>query len=294
MSFAATVIPVMIASPGDVHEYRAQARDVLHEWNYIHSDVRHAVLMPVGWDTQSSPELGSSPQELINDRILEDCDLLIGIFWTRLGTPTGRAASGTVEEVQRHVQAGKPAMPYFCDRPADLNTVDLEQYKALKEFRSWCQTQGLVEIFLNAAEFGSKLQRHVQIALQKNEYLSGIALKGQPPSVQGALPSQSANYAKAASALSPEAESLLLAAACEKSGTIIAVSVLAGRPIQAGNQQFGDMENRRSMAKWDYGLQQLNTLGLIRPISSRGKSDDVFELVEDGYRVAELIRSQNR
>ena len=110
MPFSATVLPVMIASPGDVNEYRSYARDILHEWNYIHSVANSVVLMPFGWETHSSPELGATPQDLINDRILEDCDLLLGIFWTRLGTPTGKASSGTVEEIRRHVQAGKPAM----------------------------------------------------------------------------------------------------------------------------------------------------------------------------------------
>lgn len=92
MSYTATVIPVMIASPSDVHETRAATRDILLEWNYIHSDATRLVLMPVGWETHSSPELGMSAQDLINERVLRDCDLLIGIFWTRIGTPTGTKA----------------------------------------------------------------------------------------------------------------------------------------------------------------------------------------------------------
>ena len=44
--------------------------------------------MPVGWETHSSPDLGAPAQEQINERILEHCDLLIAVFWTRLGTPT--------------------------------------------------------------------------------------------------------------------------------------------------------------------------------------------------------------
>jgi len=70
MSFPATVIPIMIASPGDVHTFRISTRDVIHEWNYIHSNSTHLVLMPVGWDTHSSPELGSTAQDLINERVL--------------------------------------------------------------------------------------------------------------------------------------------------------------------------------------------------------------------------------
>jgi hypothetical protein len=32
--------------------------------------------------------MGDEPQKIINKRILKDADLLVGIFWTRLGTPT--------------------------------------------------------------------------------------------------------------------------------------------------------------------------------------------------------------
>ena len=105
MAYQATVIPVMIASPGDVFEEREIVRDVIHTWNYINSLKTRVVLIPAGWETHSSPELGSRPQELINSRVLKDCDLLIGVFWTRIGSPTGTSESGTVEEIEKHVKA---------------------------------------------------------------------------------------------------------------------------------------------------------------------------------------------
>jgi hypothetical protein len=292
MPFSATVLPVMIASPGDVNEYRGYARDILHEWNYIHSIANGVVLMPFGWETHASPELGATPQDLINDRILEDCDLLFGIFWTRLGTPTGKASSGTVEEIQRHVQAGKPAMVYFCEAPVSLQTVDPAQYNALQEFRKWCMTQGLIESFLNATEFQLKVRRHLQIVIQKNEYLRTLlseASKGANPAAGKAIVPTD-ELSAVALTLSPEAKELILAAASESTGVILAVDVLAGRMIQAGSRQFGEMEDRRSMAKWDYGLQQLLTLGLIERFRDGGKGDKLFQIIERGYQVADRLK----
>jgi len=89
LSYQATVLPVMIASPGDVNEERNIVRNVLHEWNDIHAAHRSVVFLPIGWDSNSSPELGARPQSQINDRILKACDLLIGIFWTRGMKPSG-------------------------------------------------------------------------------------------------------------------------------------------------------------------------------------------------------------
>jgi hypothetical protein len=288
----------MIASPGDVTQYRTQARDVLHEWNYIHSSSTSVVLMPVGWETHSSPELGVTAQELINERILEDCDLLVGIFWTRLGSPTGRAQSGTVEEIQRHVEGGKPAMIYFCEAPVALQTVDHAQYAALQEFRAWCSTQGLIEPFLNPAEFQAKLRRHLQIALQKNDYLRNAFLQASLPgdsrrANNGDQPLVDELSAIAAT-LSPEASQLLLAAADDKDGVIIAIDVLAGRIIQAGEKQFGEMDDRRSMAKLDYGLQQLLTLGLIEMTGAEGKGSKLYQLVERGYQLADRLHRREQ
>ena len=44
------------------------------------------------------------------------------MFWTKLGTPTGVADSGTVEEIDQFVEANKPAMLYFSSRPAGPTT----------------------------------------------------------------------------------------------------------------------------------------------------------------------------
>jgi hypothetical protein len=45
MGYDARVVKVMIASPGDVSTERQVVRDVLTEWNNIHSEDRKLVLM---------------------------------------------------------------------------------------------------------------------------------------------------------------------------------------------------------------------------------------------------------
>ena len=216
--------------------------------------------------------------------------MLIGIFWTRLGTPTGRAKSGTVEEIQRHVNEGRPAMIYFCDAPASLQTVDQTQYAALQEFRTWCATQGLIETFLNTHEFLEKLRRQLQISLQKNEYLRRVFVQSTSSVLTSLETGVVDEFSAIAATLSPEAKELLIAAAGDSDGIILAVNVLGGRIIEAGNQQFGQMDNRRTMAKWDYGLQQLLTLGLVEASGEGGKGDQVFQIIERGYQVADYIR----
>ena len=117
MSYRAQAFNVMIASPGDVSSERSIIRESIYEWNVVHSQSRNIALLPVGWDSHSSPEMGKDPQEIINKQVLEKCDLLVGVFWTRIGTPTKEHPSGTVEEIEKHIKSGKPAMLYFSDQP---------------------------------------------------------------------------------------------------------------------------------------------------------------------------------
>ena len=124
MAFPATVYRVMIASPGDVAAERAIVRSVFAEWNAAHAERRGLVILPLGWEVDVAPEMGDTPQDIIDKRILHEADLLIGIFWTRLGTPTAHYASGAVEEIEEHVSAGKPAMLYFSSAPTPLDAVD--------------------------------------------------------------------------------------------------------------------------------------------------------------------------
>jgi hypothetical protein len=156
MSYQATVYKVMIASPGDVEAERAVVREILSEWNTVNSDKRQVVLLAIGWETHSAPEMGDRPQAIINKRVLRDCDLLVGVFWTRIGTATGGYPSGTVEEIEEHLKLGKPAMLYFSDAPVAPQTLDPKQYDLLREFKESCKSRGILETYSTLTEFKSK------------------------------------------------------------------------------------------------------------------------------------------
>jgi hypothetical protein len=159
MGFTAEVKKVMIASPGDVSEERRMIREVIEEWNTINAEHRRVVLMPVGWETHSSPLMGDRPQAIINKQLLVQADLLVAVFWTRLGSPTGRTSSGTVEEIEEHRAANKPTMLYFSSAPVRIESVDGDQYSALKAFKDSCKAKGLIQDYDGPAEFREKFSR---------------------------------------------------------------------------------------------------------------------------------------
>ncbi|MGF1623945.1 MAG: DUF4062 domain-containing protein [Alphaproteobacteria bacterium] len=135
MSFRAETYRVLIASPSDLAEERRAAANAINEWNAQHAAAEGVVLLPVGWETHAMPESGRRPQDAINQQLVRECDLLIGMFWTKLGTETGAAESGTVEEIDQFVAGGKPAMLYFSRRPVDPNAIDLDQSRRLRAFK---------------------------------------------------------------------------------------------------------------------------------------------------------------
>jgi hypothetical protein len=121
------VYRVMIGSPSDLSEKRLAATAAVNEWNAQHADAEGVVLLPVMWETHAVPTSGVRPQSAIKDQLVDRCDILVGMFWTKLGMSTGVAASGTVEEIDRFVAAGKPTMLYFSQRKATKGKVDPRQ-----------------------------------------------------------------------------------------------------------------------------------------------------------------------
>jgi hypothetical protein len=91
MPSKAEIYQVLIASPSDLPEEREIASRAVHEWNDQHAVAESVVLLPVKWETHAMPESGVRPQAAINRQLVTSSDILIGMFWTKIGTSTGVA-----------------------------------------------------------------------------------------------------------------------------------------------------------------------------------------------------------
>ena len=160
MGYTADVFSVLIASPSDVVEDRSAAEETIYEWNYRNSKELKAALMPAMWEKGAIPAFGR-PQGLINKQLVESADLLIGLFWTRFGSDTGVAPSGTVEEIDLLVSADKPALLYFSDRPVVPGTIDLTQMNVLREYKKKTYSKALVGSYSNLSELRERLFHHL-------------------------------------------------------------------------------------------------------------------------------------
>lgn len=77
------------------------------------------------WKTHGTPQSGVRPQEAINRQFVRSSDILVGLFWTKIGTSIGIAESGTVENIDLFVASGETTLLYFSRRPIDSNKIDL-------------------------------------------------------------------------------------------------------------------------------------------------------------------------
>jgi hypothetical protein len=157
--YQADVYRVLIASPSDLAEERDIATDAVNEWNAQNSEAESVVLLPVKWETHAMPQAGVRPQEAINRQLADKCDILLGMFWTKIGTKTGIAESGTVEEIAEFVARGKPTLLYFSARPIDPRKIDLRQQKKLRKFQEETLLKALIGTFNQLHELRQTLIR---------------------------------------------------------------------------------------------------------------------------------------
>lgn len=161
MARQARVLEILIASPGDVVKARDSIAEAIHTWNAVNSRRSGVILQPLRWEVDAVPELGARPQAIINQQIVDSADILIGAFWTRLGTETGIAASGTAEEIERFLKDKKPAAIYFSTQPVKMSHVDLQQYERLKSFKQSVSRMGLIGEFATNSDLKHKLLGHL-------------------------------------------------------------------------------------------------------------------------------------
>lgn len=150
MARTESILSIFLASPGDVAEERSRLVDAISEWNKTWARNLGVRLEIVRWEDDAYPGIGIDAQDVINRQLPQDFDLFIGIMWTRFGTPTLRAGSGTVEEFGRALEMHNAAPGsvdiffYFKDTPISPSKIDLDQYLKVQEFKTSLKEEGVL------------------------------------------------------------------------------------------------------------------------------------------------------
>lgn len=167
MPLQTTTVAVLIASPGDTQAERAAVEEAILNWNSDHTLRSKVHLLPLRWELDATPLVGrGSAQDVINRQFADSADVVIGLFYSRLGQPTASAASGTAEEIERAIERGAP-VGVFCSSALLPNDLDVDQLRALREFQSGLQSRGLLGSFASSEDLKTQVRSFLKRAVRE-------------------------------------------------------------------------------------------------------------------------------
>lgn len=157
-----TEYSVFISCPSDCEAYKDV---VVHTLGVVSSVLEKLIsvrIKPIYYKTDISAGASQSTQEVINPKVLGQYDIYVGLFWTRVGTPTERYASGTVEELYSALEQKKEGRVvevhlYFSE---DFTHADFRRSDApgLENLREQLRREGvLYKSFKSTLELGREI-----------------------------------------------------------------------------------------------------------------------------------------
>lgn len=171
------LIKCFIASPSDVADERSHVKKIIETLNPVFME-RGLRVEPIMWENNAIPAIGGDAQEIINAQLKPaESDIVIGIFGTRLGSPTPRAESGTAEEIRAAVEAWKAGsgihlQVYFSNCPVRPSDTDNSQLQRLQEFKASIRSLGcLTYEYESLEDFEAKVQQGIM------KVVDGLGLK---------------------------------------------------------------------------------------------------------------------
>lgn len=188
------ILQIVLSSPGDVEEERKVMEAVIDELNRGVAADRKLRLELSRWETDAYPGFhAEGPQGLIDPILrIEDCDILLGIFWKRFGTPTKDALSGTEHEIRTAIKSwGQYKRPqimiYFKEAEFFPQTEEeATQLGLVMRFREGFPKEGLYWPFKDVTEFEWFARNHLSNFIRSQYPLDGtkVGLNQQENGVQ--------------------------------------------------------------------------------------------------------------
>lgn len=158
---------MLISCPSDVLEFLPQIEEAVASFNRSYGKQRSIQVSTLHWtkNTYSDLESDTSVQVKLNTQIVDGSDMMVGIFWTRFGTPTDRYGSGTEEEIERMLSKGKKVMLFFLDKPISPSKIDTDQLSRVMQFKEHIEKNkyGLYSILENEASISIKLRDQLEM-----------------------------------------------------------------------------------------------------------------------------------
>lgn len=147
MRYQANIITIFISSPIDVPDDRSLIIRTISGWNQRNGQIRRVFFQPLTWEQMVAPDRGGSVQEVIDSQIGANYDIYLGLMWSRFGSSTSKADSGTEDEfdqaIARHdTGEGLTISFLFKNSAIPQDILDGIQYDKVQQFKKKVAAKG--------------------------------------------------------------------------------------------------------------------------------------------------------
>jgi CheY-like chemotaxis protein len=165
MPKSVTEYTLIISCPSDVNAYLQYIESAVVSFNNGFGNQNDIILRTLHWskNAYSSVQKDSSAQKEINRQMVENSDMLVGVFWGRFGSPTESYGSGSEEEIEIMITLKKPVLLYFLDKPIAPSKIDPEQLSKVNQFKEKHKSDGLYFVLTDEMDLSLKLRDQLEL-----------------------------------------------------------------------------------------------------------------------------------
>lgn len=152
---------LLISCAGDIRDEIEVINRTVQRFNDQFSDTLGISIRTRHWSKNSYSQSGGKPQALLNEQFVKNCDAAVALLWTRFGTPTDQYGSGTEEEIEIMLEAGKQVFLYFSERPVSPSEMDSDGYAKVQALKQKYKDRGLYFSYSTIEEFERLFYAHL-------------------------------------------------------------------------------------------------------------------------------------
>ena len=161
------LVKLALCGPSDVEKEIGYAQKIIDDWNRINAEAREVTIKHFHWSADTFPDAAQSGQNAVNQQMINDAQIIVAIFWSRIGTPTAAAESGTVEEIRRGIAQNRKVLVYFSNLEPLPPSADESQVEKLWNFRQGLRATSSCWSFQSRSQFREDFTTHLALAMNE-------------------------------------------------------------------------------------------------------------------------------
>ncbi|TVL44662.1 hypothetical protein [Brachyspira hyodysenteriae] len=152
---------LLISCPSDIENEINIIKNAIQNFNKTLGDAKNIKIETLYWKDDVVPQMGEDGQSIINNQIVKEADAIIAIFGEKLGSPTPRYESGTIEEIEEMLKAKKQVFLYFSNKPIDRRIRDSEEFYKIEKFKEKYGSKGIYAEYKDDDDFKEKVNMYI-------------------------------------------------------------------------------------------------------------------------------------